>query len=118
MSIEILSFEHPVQADVSSPAPDRIVEGSPVQQVWNHFSDATGQFHAGRWSSEPGKWRVRYTESELCLITAGRLRIESASGARSEFGVGAAFVVPSGFVGTWEVLETCTKIYAIYEGRT
>ena len=31
---------------------------------------------------------------------------------------GAGFVVPAGFEGTWEVLEECTKFYAIFEART
>ena len=37
---------------------------------------------------------------------------------RWEFGAGAAFVVPAGFEGTWEVIEDCTKFYAIFEART
>ena len=40
------------------------------------------------------------------------------TGERWEFGPGMGFVVPSGFEGTWEVLETCTKFYAIFEART
>jgi uncharacterized cupin superfamily protein len=28
---------------------------------------------------------------------------------------GDTFVIPAGFVGTWEVLEDCRKIYAIFE---
>lgn len=118
MSVEILSLDAKIDPDISTPGSDRAIQGSPVQKVWNHFSDSTSQFHAGKWSSEPGKWRVRYTENELCVLTAGRLRIVSDSGAQHEFGTGAVFVVPSGFIGTWEVLESCTKIYAIYEPRT
>jgi len=26
--------------------------------------------------------------------------------------------VPAGFAGTWEVVEDCTKFYAIFEART
>jgi len=26
--------------------------------------------------------------------------------------------VPSGFEGTWEVVEDCTKFYALFESRT
>jgi uncharacterized cupin superfamily protein len=50
-------------------------------------------------------------------MTAGRVTIESASGERSSFGAGDAFVVPAGFVGTWEVVEDCSKIYAVFEAR-
>jgi len=63
-------------------------------------------------------WRVRYTECELCVLTAGRVELVSESGARAAFGPGDAFVVPAGYAGTWAVLEDCTKIYAIFAPRT
>jgi len=51
------------------------------------------------------------------VMTAGRVVIESASGERSSFGPGDAFVIPAGFSGTWEVIEDCSKIYAIFEAH-
>ena len=68
--------------------------------------------HAVPWAP-----RVRYSENELCVMTSGRVVLESASGERCAFGPGDAFVVPAGFVGTWEVIEDCSKIYAIFESR-
>jgi uncharacterized cupin superfamily protein len=94
------------------------LSGNPVTRVANYFNDTTQQFFAGRWSATRGKWRVRYTENELCVMTAGKVVIESESGERSSFGAGDAFVVPAGFAGTWEVLEDCSKIYAIFEPAT
>lgn len=99
------------------PASDRILQGHPVHRASNAFTDASGQFFCGRWSSSPGKWRVRYTESELCVITAGRVTIESVAGESQSFAVGDAFVVPAGFEGTWTVHEECAKLYAIFEAR-
>ena len=61
---------------------------------------------------------MRYTENELCVMTAGRVVIESDSGERCTFARGDAFVVPAGFSGTWEVLEDCSKIYAVFESHT
>jgi uncharacterized protein len=118
MSPQIISLADPLEPDVSSPAADRLISGSPVQAVSNYFSDPSQQFFAGRWSSTPGTWRVRYTESELCVMTAGRVTIKSDDGASSSFATGDAFVIPAGFSGTWTVLEACTKIYAIFESRT
>jgi len=100
-----------------TPKPMLKIAGKPVTRVANYFSDSTQQFFAGRWSATRGKWRVRYTENELCVMTAGRVVIESESGERSSFASGDAFVVPAGFSGTWEVLEDCSKIYAIFEAR-
>ena len=118
MNASIVRLDGPLEPDVSTPTPDRLLVGVPEHRVWNYFTDSTQTFFAGRWSGTRGKWRVRYTENELCVMTAGRVVITSDSGERSEFGVGAAFVIPAGFVGTWEVLEDCSKVYAIFEPRT
>jgi uncharacterized cupin superfamily protein len=115
MNTSIVVLDGPVEPQVSEPAADRLLAGQPVMRVSNYFGDSTQQFFAGRWSATRGKWRVRYTENELCVMTAGKVVIESESGQRNSFAVGDAFVVPAGFSGTWEVLEDCSKIYAIFE---
>jgi len=43
--------------------------------------------------------------------------LEAEGGGRWEFAAGEGFVVPAGFTGTWEVIEDCTKFYAIFEAR-
>lgn len=114
----LVLLEGPVESQEAGLDPERLISGQPVTRVANYFTDTTQQFFAGRWSATRGKWRVRYTENELCVMTAGRVVIESESGQRSAFGPGDAFVVPAGFAGTWEVLEDCSKIYAIFEKAT
>ncbi|HSY04709.1 MAG TPA: cupin domain-containing protein [Steroidobacteraceae bacterium] len=117
MSPAIVRLDGHMSAELSEPPAERLLAGTPQLQVRNFFSDTTQQFFAGRWSATRGKWRVRYTENELCVMTAGRVIIESAGGERSSFGPGDAFVVPAGFDGTWEVVEDCAKIYAIFEAK-
>ena len=117
MSTAIVPLHGTLEPDVSEIAADRLIAGKPRPLVANYFSDASQQFFAGRWSATRGKWRVRYTENELCVMTSGKVVIESESGERSSFASGDAFVVPAGFSGTWEVLEDCSKIYAIFEAR-
>ena len=118
MSPQIISLSGPVAPESSTPAADRLIAGAPSQTISNHFTDSTEQFFAGEWSSTPGKWRVRYTENELCVMKRGRVIITSDDGAPAMFATGDAFVIPAGFSGTWEVVEDCTKIYAIFESRT
>jgi uncharacterized protein len=118
MSSSIVRLDGSVEPEVSEPPSERLIAGTPELSVQNFYTDASQQFFAGRWSATRGKWRVRYTENELCVMTAGRVVIESAEGERSSFGPGDAFVVPAGFSGTWEVLEDCSKIYAIFETRS
>jgi len=69
------------------------------------------------WSSTAGKWRVRYTEHEFCVLFEGRVRIESVTGEKHDFRAGDAFVVPAGFEGIWEVTEPCKKWYSISSPR-
>jgi hypothetical protein len=117
VSTSIVPLDGHLEAEVSELPAERRIAGTPELRVRNFFTDTSQQFFAGRWSASRGKWRVRYTENELCVMTGGRVTLESASGERSSFGPGDAFVVPAGFVGTWEVVEDCSKIYAVFEAR-
>jgi len=111
----ITVIDKSIAGEVAEVGPDRLLSGKPITRVSNYFSDSTQQFHAGRWSATRGKWRVTYTENELCVMTSGKVVIESSSGERNTFATGDVFVVPAGFSGSWEVLEDCSKIYAIFE---
>src|SRR5215813_762983 len=117
MNTSLVLLDGPVESQAVELDADRLIYGKPVTRVDNYFTDRTQQFFAGRWSATRGKWRVRYTENELCVMTAGRVVIESADGERSSFGPGDAFVIPAGFTGIWEVVEDCAKIYAIFEAH-
>ncbi len=97
--------------------PEKLIEGNPKQTLWMHYTDPTRQFFVGLWRSEPGKWRVAYTEEEFCLMLEGRSVITDSSGHAVTLIAGESFVVPRGFVGTWEVLETTTKRFVIHEAR-
>lgn len=118
MTVSIVRLDGPFSWEACGPAPDRILAGQPVHRAWNAFTDASGQLFCGRWSSTPGKWRVRYTENELCVIITGHVTIESTAGERQAFSAGQAFVVPAGFEGTWTVHEECVKFYAIFEAKS
>lgn len=92
--------------------PEKVRSGSGRSETWNAWS--AGGFHAGLWSHGPGILAVDYTETELCTILEGRVRL--ASGAASvEYGPGASFVIAPGFRGTWESIGRVTKVYAILE---
>lgn len=106
----------PTGAPEGSTLPDgKRLQGNPVQRVWSHYADPAGRFFAGHWESDPGKWAIRYTEQEYCEILAGRSVITDAAGVATTVGPGDRFVIPAGFEGSWEVLETTRKIYVIYE---
>jgi hypothetical protein len=102
----------------ASPSHENILAGIPRTRVSNQYTDATQEFFCGIWTSTAGKWRVRYTEHEFCVIIEGRVRIESAGGEKHELKAGDAFVVPAGFEGVWEVTEPCKKWYSIFEPKS
>lgn len=101
----------------ANPSPEKILAGIPRTRVSNQYTDSTRQFFCGLWSSTSGKWRIRYTEHEFCVLIEGRVRIESASGEKHDLRAGDAFVVPAGFEGIWEVVEPCKKWYAVFEAQ-
>lgn len=103
------------EPEVSTLPVAKLLRGNPVQRLWNTYADPAGQLFAGQWESEPGKWWIRYTEQEYCEILAGRSVITDAAGTATEVGPGDRFVIPAGFEGSWEVLETTRKIYVICE---
>jgi hypothetical protein len=102
-------------AEPGTPAPDRLRRGDPRFALRNHYTDASGQFFSGEWSAGPGAWEVRYDahEEEFCLLLEGQVVLTDADGRRTELKAGDAFVIPGGYVGTWDNLSAVRKLYAI-----
>ena len=113
--MKIIDFSSLGPAEQSAPAPEKVIAGNPQQQIWNAFSDPGGRFHVGRWASSKGIWRINYSERELCHLLTGVVRLADESGRQWMYSAGDTFMIDKGFSGTWEVVEDCSKIYAIYE---
>ncbi len=96
-------------------SPDKLVRGNPKQTLWTQYTDASGKFFAGIWRSEPGMWKVSYTEEEYCHMHEGVSVITGAEGQALTVRAGDSLVIPRGFVGTWEVVERTTKRFVICE---
>ncbi len=97
--------------------PEKLLCGNPRQTLWQQYSDPTGRFFAGVWSSEVGKWRISYTEEEYCQILQGVSVITDTEGNGVTVAAGDRLVIPRGFTGTWEVVAATKKLYVIYEPR-
>ena len=96
-------------------SPDKLVSGNPRQTLWTQYTDPSGKFFAGVWRSEPGEWRVDYTEEEYCQMMEGVSVLTSADGETLTVCAGDSFLIPRGFRGTWRVVERTTKRFVIYE---
>jgi len=96
-------------------AAGRVLEGQPAPRVWDLYTDTTGQFFAGQWAADVGRWRVVYDahEEEFCLLIEGSVRLTDDTGSTLTFQAGDAFVVPGGFRGEWCNLTPVRKHYAI-----
>ena len=113
---DVVFFEEhePEFSEAVTPA-EKCLDGRPVQRTWHHFTSSDEKFFAGIWEAEPGRWSISYTENEFCQILSGRSILRDRDGLDTTLEPGDTFVIPAGFEGEWEVLETTRKIYAIYQ---
>lgn len=93
--------------------PDRVAAGDPHHHSVGRFSNPNGDLIAGTWTSTPGKWRAFTDRDEFCTILSGHVRLIAEDGSAQEFRAGDSFLIPNGFRGFWEVVETTTKHYVI-----
>ena len=113
-NIVFFDNNEPVFEEYATPI-EKCLTGQPRQRTWHHFTSSDEKFLAGFWEAEPGCWKVSYSENEYCHILAGRSVLRDTSGVERELRAGDNFVIPAGFEGQWEVLETTKKIYVIYQ---
>lgn len=108
--------------DVDHPRPERRLHGHPRRETWNVASPAGAEarMDAGLWRCEPGHWRIALDPgcTELFTVLAGRCRVHDEAGGVEEVGPGEALVLPAGFRGSFEVLETVTKTYAVFSAAS
>ncbi|MDD2874521.1 MAG: cupin domain-containing protein [Azoarcus sp.] len=121
MTVRVIEFGNPaVKATQSRLAdmPDRVVAGDPLHTNATYFENAGGDVTAGTWTSTPGRWHAFTDRDEFCYIISGHVRLIAEDGTAQTFRTGDAFVIPNGFRGFWDVVETTTKHYVIrsYKG--
>jgi len=117
ITIENLVFfdSHEPEFDESPTDADKCLKGQPLQRTWHHFTSKDDRFFAGIWEAGPGCWTVSYTENEFCQILSGSSVLRDEAGHEVTLKAGDNFVIPAGFAGQWEVVETTRKIYVIYQ---
>jgi len=91
----------------------KVIAGAPKTSTRNDYSNAKGKFHCGVWTSSKGSWNVKYGEDEFIVLLAGVVKLTPTGGKAKTYKAGDAFVIPKGFVGTWETVEPIRKYYAI-----
>ena len=109
--------EMQTEAEIDYPRSERLVQGNPKRTTWNHFTNSSGEVFMGVWACEPGSWRIEMgiDEDEYFYVLEGAGAIIEENGARREFSVGDAVIIPAGFKGIFEVTEAMKKHYVIIE---
>jgi uncharacterized protein len=68
----------------------------------------------GIWECTPGGWNIEdRVGTETMVLLTGRVRITTRGEAPVEITAGDVFVLPAGWCGRWETLETVRKVYTI-----
>lgn len=93
--------------------PDRVVDGDPDHVTEMRFQSPDGGLLAGTWVSTPGKWHAFADRDEFCYIISGHVELIEDGGEIKTFKAGDAFLIPNGFRGFWNVIETTTKHFVI-----
>lgn len=70
----------------------------------------------GIWECRPGGWPVvNRPDTEFTYIISGRARLtDDATGAVTDISGGDLVILPPGWSGRWDVIETVRKVFAIY----
>ncbi len=117
MSVDIIVLktagEGAPKVQVAKPAPEKLVSGSAVTQMWNAFTGEDERLHCGIWESAKGVVNVCYDEWEFCHFIQGEAILTRKDGKSWTLSKGDAFIIPAGFKGTWETVRKVKKHYVI-----
>lgn len=115
----LISFTDPLPLPQEDrPPPERALGAAPLRTTWERYAAPADALSIGEWSCTPGAWKIAFHEHrhEFFQVLEGRLRIREESGEEGtarEFGPGDAGIIPAGFRGVFEVLETVRKRYVM-----
>lgn len=114
MATKVIDFKNAVDGVSPAIPAERIVSGKPEQNLFNQYQDPSKQMLSGTWDCTPGKWQADYSaKSEFCYIISGKVVLTDEDGVATMFVAGDSFIIPQGFMGTWEVVEKVEKLYVI-----
>ena len=105
-----------IQALPLSPAGQRAGADKGDQQIAIQQLAPEASGNLGVWECQPGGWPVvERPDTEFTYIISGKaLLTDSGSGEVVEVTGGDLIILPPGWTGRWDVLETVRKVYAIY----
>ena len=90
-----------------------ITKGNPEMKTWVMHTSDDGSMISGYWEATPGTYHATYTEYEFVHLIEGKIIITADNQSPVTVKAGDAFVVEGSFKGTWEIVESVRKHFAI-----
>ena len=101
----------------SRPPPERVISGAPVFTLWHVGTHPGTGAETGLWQATPGAFRsVRGGAWEVFTVLEGRVEVTEDGGVPVLYTAGSAGILPPGFRGVWNTLETTRKVYVSIPG--
>jgi hypothetical protein len=97
---------------------EAILAGVANEKGESHYETKDGSIVIGTWESTPYAEILTYpATTETVFVLSGKVAITEANGALEVSEAGDAYVLPKGFSGRFEVLETLRKIYILVSDK-
>ncbi len=93
-----------------------VLSGEPNELGEEIFETKSQALSIGTWECTPYAETLAYPGEtvEFCYVLKGKVALTNPDGSVETFEAGDGYIVPAGFKGRFEVLETLRKIYVIY----
>lgn len=117
--VRAVHLAHPVDGELGGfrVRTDALTPGLMEAERADHVDRENG-IEVGVWEGTAGQFPARRDGySEICQILSGRAILHSNGGERTELAAGDTIIMPTGWTGTWELLEPTRKLYIIVDDR-
>lgn len=104
------------ETTIDYPRPDRLVQGNPKRSTQSLYEHPN--MNCGIWSCEIGAWNIVFsdTKQEFFNIIEGVVHLHhTATNTFIKIQAGEAGIIPPGFIGTFEVIETVKKYFVVVD---
>ncbi|WP_353167393.1 cupin domain-containing protein [Acinetobacter sp.] len=101
---------------IDYPRSDRLVQGNPKRLTESLYEHPN--MNCGIWQCEIGAWHIQFADNkqEFFQIIEGMVRLhDPLTQTFIEIKAGQAGIIPPGFSGTFEVVETVKKYFVVVE---
>jgi len=99
---------------IPSPKPTSRTNGQ-VESNAPIWTSEDGAVRVGVWECTPGVFTADRTgNSEICYILSGLVEMRHVDGRVERLGAGDSLILPKGWAGEWNIIETTRKMYVTH----